>query len=85
MGVEYFVLRRDVARAGLFQIPAGTTNVRPNWLPYVLVDNPTAVATKAATLGGRVLLEPSANRRNGTLAIVADPTGGVVALQKFPM
>jgi predicted enzyme related to lactoylglutathione lyase len=85
LGVEYFVLRRDVARAGLFQIPAGTANVRPHWLPYVLVDNPAAVATKATTLGGRVLLEPSANRRNGTLAIVADPTGGVVALQKFPM
>jgi predicted enzyme related to lactoylglutathione lyase len=29
--LEYFVLRRDTARAGLFQIPATTSNVRPNW------------------------------------------------------
>jgi hypothetical protein len=35
-------------------------------------------------LGGRVLLEPSAQHRKGSLAIVADPSGAVVALQKFP-
>ena len=85
LGLEYFVLRRDGARAGLLEIPDTSSQVRPNWLPYVLVDDPSALVTKVAGLGGRVLLEPSANRRNGTLAIVADPTGGVLALQKFPI
>lgn len=84
LGLEYFVLRGDRPRAGLFQIPAAASNVRPNWLPYVLVDDPSALAMKVAGLGGRVLLQPSADRRNSTLAIVADPTGGVVALQKYP-
>lgn len=84
-GLEYFVLRHGSPRAGLFQIPSTATNVRPNWLPYVLVDDPSALAAKATGLGGRVLLQPSADRRKGTLAIVADPTGGVVALQKFPI
>jgi predicted enzyme related to lactoylglutathione lyase len=65
--------------------PAATSQVKPNWLPYILVNDPPALAAKVAGLGGRVLLEPSAERRNHTLAIVADPTGGVVALQKFPM
>ncbi len=85
LGLEYFVLRRDGARAGLLEIPKTVSQVKPNWLPYVLVDDPAALAKKAVTLGGRILLEPSAERRNGTLAIVADPTGGVVALQKYPI
>ena len=85
LGLEYFVLRRDTARAGLFQIPASASHVKPNWLPYILVDDPSALAAKVSGLGGRVLLEPSADRRNGTLVIIADPTGGAVALQKFPI
>ena len=85
LGLEYFVLRRDNPRAGLLQIPATANQVKPNWLPYILVDDPPALAAKVAGLGGRVLLEPSAERRNNTLAIVADPTGGVVALQKYPL
>lgn len=85
LGLEYFVLERDKPHAGLFQLPATASQVKPNWLSYVLVSDPAALAAKAAGLGGRVLLEPSPERRGGTLAIVADPTGGVVALQKYPM
>lgn len=85
LGLEYFVLRRDRPRAGLFQLPATANQVRPNWLPYVLVDDPAALAAKVTGLGGRILLNPSPDRRNGTLAVIADPTGGVVALQKFPL
>ena len=85
LGIEYFVLRRDRPLAGLLQIPAAASQVRPNWLPYILVDDPSALAAKVSGLGGRVLLEPSPDRRNGTLAVVADPTGGVVAMQKYPI
>jgi predicted enzyme related to lactoylglutathione lyase len=85
LGLEYFVLRRDRPRAGLFQIPATAGDVRPNWLPYVLVADPATMAAKAKGLGGRVLVEPSPDRRNGTLAVVADPTGAAVALQKYPL
>ncbi len=84
-GIEYFVLRRNGPRGGLLQIPAAMTQVRPHWLPYVLVSDPAAAARKATSLGGRVLLDVSPDRRNGTLAVIADPTGGVVALQKFPL
>jgi len=37
-----------------------------------------------AGLGGRVILAPASEVRNGSLAVVADPTGAVVALQKYP-
>jgi predicted enzyme related to lactoylglutathione lyase len=86
-GIDYHVLRRDGrTRAGLFQIPKDADeNVDPNWLPYVLVDDPAALAKRAESLGGKVILAPSESIRGGTLAIVADPTGGALALQKYPL
>ena len=59
-------------------------NVRPNWLPYVKVADPAAVVKKAEALGGEVIVSPSANIRNGSVGLIADPTGGVVAVQKWP-
>lgn len=85
-GIDYHVLRRDGrTRAGLFQIPRDADKVKPHWLPYVLVDDPGELAKRAESLGGRVVLAPDPNIRGGTLAIVADPTGGALALQKFPL
>jgi predicted enzyme related to lactoylglutathione lyase len=86
-GIDYYLLRRDGrTRGGLFQIPkAADVKVDPNWLPYVLVDDPAALAKRADSLGGRVILAPDPGIRGGTLAIVADPTGGALALQKYPL
>jgi len=42
-------------------------------------------AARAAQLGGRVLLAPRSDLRDGTLALIADPTGAVLALQKWPL
>jgi len=80
----YVVLKNDRARAGVFRLPDSKSQVPPNWLPYVLVADPAGLAARVTGLGGRVLLEPSAQHRKGSLAIVADPSGAVVALQKFP-
>lgn len=86
-GIEYHILKRGGrTRAGLFQIPKDAdASVDPNWLPYVVVDDPAALAIRAESLGGSVILAPTSNVRNGTLAIVADPTGGALALQKWPL
>ena len=59
--------------------------VQPNWLPYVRVEDPAALAAKAVTLGGRVVIEPRADVRKGTLAVIVDPTGAALALQKWPL
>jgi len=80
----YVVLKSDRARAGVFRLPDSKSQVPPNWLPYVLVTDPAGLAARVTGLGGRVLLEPSPEHRKGSLAIVADPSGAVVALQKFP-
>jgi len=84
-GIAYHVLRRQRSRGGLFQIPAGHDRIVPNWLPYVRVDDPAGLAARAESLGGEVLVAPGPAVRNGTLAVVADPTGAAVALQKWPL
>jgi predicted enzyme related to lactoylglutathione lyase len=83
--VEYHVLMRDGPRAGLFQLPSQWSDVQPNWLPYIKAGDPAALAAKAEALGGRIILAPQAGVRGGTVAIVQDPTGGTVALQRWPL
>lgn len=79
-GGSYTVLRgAGVDRGGVFQNP---TDWEPQWLVYFGVKDPVAAAEKAATLGGRVLLEPTPEVREGTMALVVDPTGAVLALSK---
>ncbi len=78
-GAPYTVLvRGGRAYAGMIRIPQ--PQIRPNWLPIVRVEDAQAVAQRAAQLGGRVLLAPQQEIRGGKAAIVADPTGGAVAV-----
>jgi len=84
LGVEYHLLKTTRGRAGLFKLPATASNVEPNWLPYVLVDDPAALAARVTTLGGRILVPAAPERRNGSLVVIADPGGAAVALQKYP-
>jgi predicted enzyme related to lactoylglutathione lyase len=83
LGVEYHVLKKSRNRAGLFQLPP-TADVKPNWLPYVLVADPAALAVRVPGLGGRILVPASPERRKGSLVVFADPGGAALALQKFP-
>jgi predicted enzyme related to lactoylglutathione lyase len=83
--LEYHVLKRQRSRAGLLQIPPEMAGVEPNWLPYVRVEDPAAMAAKAVSLGGKVLIEPRPDVRKGTLAVVSDPTGAALALQEWPL
>ncbi len=81
--LSYFALARGGKnRAGIYPTPWKELN--SNWLPYVLVADAAAAAEKAKALGGRVVLAPRADIRDGSLAIVVDPTGAALALQKFP-
>jgi predicted enzyme related to lactoylglutathione lyase len=79
-GGPYTLLRAGgVQRAGILQNP---TDWKPQWLTYFGVADPAAAADRAAALGGRVLLEPTPEVREGTMALVTDPTGAVFALRK---
>jgi predicted enzyme related to lactoylglutathione lyase len=81
---DYTVLKRDGrARAGVRQLP--WDDVMPNWLPYVRVADPRAIADRVESLGGRVLIAPVDSIRAGSVALIADPSGGVLAVQKWPV
>jgi predicted enzyme related to lactoylglutathione lyase len=80
--IEYSVLQRDdVPRAGLIEKPVA--DVRAHWLPYVRVESPEDLAQRAEGLGGTVLLKPREGARKGSVAIVLDPSGAALALQKW--
>ena len=81
--IVHYALQRGEPRAGLFAI--GDEPIKPNWVTYVRVDDPGALAERAEALGGQVILEPRADLRNGSLAIVADPSGAALALQRWPI
>ena len=83
VNVPYFVFRKgDQSYSGMLTIP--WENVKPNWLPYVKVKDPEALVKKVESLGGMVILAPGKDIRNGSVAIVADATGAVIAIQKYP-
>lgn len=83
-GKAYTVLRAgETPRAGVVDNPFD--HVGTNWLPYVRVADPGAVAARATELGGRVLVEPAEDRRRGTAAIIADPTGAAFTIQRWPL
>ena len=81
-GFTYYLLHTDRPRAGLFRSP--WTRSTSAWLPYVRVADPAAMAVRAAELGGTVAVTPRAEVRHASLAIIVDPAGAAVALQKFP-
>jgi predicted enzyme related to lactoylglutathione lyase len=54
-------------------LPAG------RWIPYVPVDDLDVATKRVSSLGGRIVREATAGPA-GTSVIVADPSGGLVAL-----
>jgi predicted enzyme related to lactoylglutathione lyase len=71
--------QNGVLRAGLVKLPL--QQVKPNWLPYVRVLNVHQAVAKVQQLGGRIIIEPDSKTGQGNVAIIADPTGGVLAIQ----
>jgi predicted enzyme related to lactoylglutathione lyase len=79
-GGPYTLLRiGGVDRAGILLNP---TDWNPQWLTYFGVVDPAAAAARVTALGGKVLLEPTPEVREGTMALVSDPSGAVLALRK---
>jgi predicted enzyme related to lactoylglutathione lyase len=68
-------------RAGVFKNPSATAD--PVWLTYFSVDDAAAAAARVQALGGTVVLPASPMVREGTIAVVADPSGALLVLQKI--
>ena len=70
-----------IDRAAILQRPNDA--VMPVWVTFFGVDDPRASAARAAALGGEIILDASNEFRDGTVAIVTDPSGAVLVLQKW--
>jgi len=80
-GVEHALLTTGaVPRVGL--VKKSDPKIPNVWVAYVRVADVEATVSKARTLGGTVLLAPTAEVRNGTVAIIADPHGAGFVVQE---
>jgi len=83
-GGEYTLLESNsLKQAGLMQNPFDQTD--PAWLSYFAVSDLEASVSRVRELGGTVILAPSAELREGTIALVLDPDRAILALQKWPL
>ena len=76
----HLLVTDDQPRAGVVQIP--WDDVKPNWVPYIAVEDVAAVAARVESLGGRLLIAPNPEIREGNAAIIADPSGAVFGIQE---
>jgi predicted enzyme related to lactoylglutathione lyase len=80
---KYYVLRNeDEGRAGVVKIMLD--GVKPNWMPYIAVKDPSETISKVEQLGGKVLIDQKGIAGNKA-AIIADPSGGVFTVHIWPI
>jgi hypothetical protein len=79
-GGQYTMLAHGGSnRTGLLKNP---TDAAPVWLTYFGVDDAVAAEGRVEALGGAVVVRASPQLREGTMALVTDPTGALLVLQK---
>ncbi|MBV8521107.1 MAG: VOC family protein [Acetobacteraceae bacterium] len=54
--------------------------VPPHWMIYVAVENVDAMAQKAGSLGGQVMVPPFDVMDLGRMAVITDPTGAFISM-----
>ncbi|MEN2281587.1 VOC family protein [Algoriphagus sp. SE2] len=80
--IDYTIFKYgDQNCAGMLQNPA--SNVRSHWVPYIRVADVNATVEKAKSAGAQVLISPSPDIRNGSVALLLDPTGAPLAVQVY--
>jgi predicted enzyme related to lactoylglutathione lyase len=78
MGTYRILKRGDRMTAGIMQKPPQVP--QSYWLEYIAVKDVDASARSAKELGANVLVVPTDIPKIGRFSVIADPTGGVVAL-----
>jgi uncharacterized protein len=83
-GLEHLILSTDnYARASANDLERDSAHRHSHWLNFVRVENAADSAAKVVAMGGRVLVEPRADRHGGMLAVVADPAGAPFGLMEW--
>jgi predicted enzyme related to lactoylglutathione lyase len=83
-GLEHLILSSDnYARASANDLERDSARRHSHWLNFVRVNSAVETAAQVRALGGRVLVEPRADRHGGMLAVVADPAGAPFGLMEW--
>lgn len=82
-GDAYWILLdgRKQWQAGLTMVPF--EEIPPQWVPAVRVHDPAKLSARVAALGGRVLIKPDHPLSDGSVALVEDPSGGIVMMESW--
>lgn len=79
---DYRILAQgDLWRASVTTLPEG--EAVSAWLPSFRVQDARATARQAEELGGKVLLAPDEPPADGSVAVIADPSGAVFMIQAW--
>ncbi|HEX3728419.1 MAG TPA: VOC family protein [Opitutaceae bacterium] len=73
---------QGLARGALGPLP-NRPDAQPGWLAFVRVANVDDTASKAESLGGRVLIAPKATQPGSRIAVLADPVDGVIGVMEM--
>ena len=80
-GLYHLFARAGQDVAGMLTMPEGAPG-RPQWLPYLHVEDVDASSARASELGGTIYVQPTDVPDVGRFAVIADPTGASLALFK---
>jgi predicted enzyme related to lactoylglutathione lyase len=73
----------DTPRAGILPVPLD--GLDPVWVSYIRAEDPAAITSRVAELGGRVIVEAGPRPLGGEVAFIAGPSGAGIALQTWPL
>ena len=77
----YTILKSDsTKRAGILKNPIEYPDAI--WLTYFRVNDLDKALKKVTKYGGQILMPPSPEVRHGSMALILDPSGALLALQK---
>lgn len=79
-GAYTMIAAADGKTIGGYSEPTPGAAVKPDWLPYLLVESAATAAARAGQLGGKVMKDAFKVGDFATMAVVVDPHGATVAL-----
>ena len=82
-GQVHILEAAGVKRAGIIQNPI--PDLPPAWLVSFAVADPLEAASLVESAGGKLLIAPSDEFRESTVALISDPSGALLLIQKWPL
>lgn len=83
-GEDYWILKRDEQwRGGIRSMPDEERLKVCCWIPVVRVSDTAVISELAEKLGGRVLVKPGNSNDGGSVALIEDPGGALLMVQRW--